>query len=224
MTRILDRVWGGLYRARWPATICLAVLFVVFTVAFNRRHDRLVEVAKPQRDRLAKAATLAVDRLAKVDKPLSDEFAKVVTAQMAEPPAIPDGRGDGYTPEDVWVFGERIGPDGRKYYVDSQFALDFAFPPIYAGLFAVVLVWVWDCVKGTAPNVVWLLLAPAGALVADLAENVTLIGVMNQFDAKPAGLVQFGSRCTVTKWFLVHGSMFCIGAGAVLTARFSRSS
>lgn len=121
---------------------------------------------------------------------------------------VPDARWQGYSPQYVVNYMEDLGADGCDVYAATQLTLDVAFPLIYGALFLGLFA---RCLGDVWARYLWL--APAGAVVLDLTENVLLAYLAWSFNGDPSLLAWLSAGCTVLKWLCVGVSTVAILIG-----------
>jgi hypothetical protein len=116
-----------------------------------------------------------------------------------------------YTPGKASKILHAMGDRGRNIYALTEITLDFVFPFIYGGLFAILLFHVYS--RGNAR---WLLLIPFITVVADLLENFTVAYLAWSFkEGEPSPLAWAATTFTVVKTALFILSLVLILIGAV---------
>ncbi|MBP2310820.1 hypothetical protein [Azospirillum soli] len=142
-------------------------------------------------------------------------------------------RGGGLTMFDVTPLGydaayahallDRLGPDGRHYYLFRQLPLDFAYPALMAlslaGIWLTLLRWAnLDSTRLRA--LAWL---AAGMAALDYAENISVAAMLLSFPQESGALVGFASVATVMKSMTATVCFVgVLGAGAIAVVRRRR--
>jgi hypothetical protein len=121
-----------------------------------------------------------------------------------------------YTPEQAYKFLKAIGGSGRNWYAGTQLSLDLVFPACYAGLFAVLIVRLYE--EGRARR---LLLLPALTAVADWSENALTAYLAWAWTegVVPTTAATAAACCTAAKFALVFASGAVIGWGGWVRLR-----
>jgi hypothetical protein len=121
----------------------------------------------------------------------------------AERPKVPDSRVLGYTADELHDYFDAIGPRGRARYVATQLTLDVVFPAVYGTLFTGVLMWLYP----RPTRWVWV---PVAAVVADLCENLWLVGLASTFSGVAPG--------PAWRWGAIAASSYTVTKGLLLSA------
>jgi len=126
----------------------------------------------------------------------------------------------GYDAAHAHALLERLGPDGRHFYLFRQLPLDFAYPALMA--LSLAGIWLsllrWGKVASTRLRALaWL---AAGMAALDYAENIAVAAMLLSFPQESDALVGFASVATVTKSMTATVCFIgVLGAGAVALVR-----
>lgn len=126
----------------------------------------------------------------------------------------------GYTPEDAYSRLEAYGPEGRRVYAVVEMTVDVAFPIVTALLLSLFTLFALGCAFPRRRALRALALVPLGTLVADLAENAAILGLLFAYPSRIEPLARLSSLLTTAKWSLVVSSVaVALGVACCALAR-----
>jgi hypothetical protein len=120
-----------------------------------------------------------------------------------------------YAPRALYRMAEAYGPDGRQAYIRARFTFDIAWPLVYT--FFLVTAISWLASRAFPPASPWQLanLAPLGAALFDLLENLSTSLVMWRYPARTPGVDALAPFFTLAKWTFVGASFLLLLAAAL---------
>ena len=140
-----------------------------------------------------------------------------------------DLRRSGYSYEEARQFLDAIGEQGRAYYLNPELLLDTFFPPLYAGLGALVLWWLTmpGRLRAGATPAVWrwaLIALPVAELIFDWGENACIAAMIWTWPDLSPVLVRVSSVATRLKYAVVALTAISLVAlaAAALLRRYGR--
>lgn len=122
--------------------------------------------------------------------------------------------GFGYSVDALRHWTERAGPEGLRLYRRVSLGLDTLLPLCYAGFLVGLMRRLLAGLPAATPTR-WLVLLPALAALADLAENLQLVRLTLDAPALGATPVAWAAASTQLKWTLLALSLLAL-AGLVL--------
>lgn len=141
------------------------------------------------------------------------EIEAFLQRQVGPLDVVPDSHISGYDAAWLRQYANRLTPEGREIYCRTQLLYDFAFPVVYAAVFASVLAIAYRGTGPAYPHFRFVLVAPAAAVVCDWAENLLLLGLIRGFPGDfPPERVWLASSFTQLKW----AAAFTAGAFALV--------
>lgn len=142
---------------------------------------------------------------------------------MAVSGQIPlDMRPFGYHPRDVTELFNGLGEAGRRYYLNRQIPLDFAYPALLGLTLIFTIGWFGRRVH--IPKLARISIAfSVGAAVFDYCENVGIITMILGWPDFSNTLAYATSAASVAKSFLTTGAVSLVLWGAVIWARQRRT-
>lgn len=109
-----------------------------------------------------------------------------------------------------------FGEEGRQIYKRIELTADVIYPLVYGFAYTLIIAFFF---LGAFPKrswTKWLSLIPLAATVADLAENLSIVSLINRFPEQPDHLAQLAASFSLMKWLLVFCTAGLILTGAVL--------
>ncbi len=134
--------------------------------------------------------------------------AKKLRALKSRPQSF-DGRALGYTTatgRTILCLMWAAGGDGKAAYLDRHFPLDMVFPVLYGPAFA--MLWLYLLITIAKRHTAWRFgaLVPLAGAALDIAENITVRGLVLAGPQGDLAMVETASLLTVTKYALVSVS------------------
>lgn len=108
-----------------------------------------------------------------------------------------------YPPDRLYEIMDDYGEQGRQGYAISHITADLIFPLVYASLFATSISFTFGRAFSRESRWQMLNLAPFGAALIDLLENVTLIILLLAFPMPLTPLAHAAGAITLLKWIAV---------------------
>ena len=124
-----------------------------------------------------------------------------------------------YTPDTAYSMIADYGPEIRAQYRTFALTADVIYPVVYTILFSLLISWLFK--RGLDPDhrLHILNLAPLGAGVFDLLENLAVVGMLSVFPATPAWLAWVATMFTMVKWAFAGASLLLILYGIYLALK-----
>lgn len=128
-----------------------------------------------------------------------------------------------YSPDQVHDYLAVLGAEGRSAYTRMALTSDLAFPVIYSTALSMALMLFLR--KGLPPAGRYLSLFPFLIVIADWAENLTLVMVTRAFPARADAVAGLAGTFTALKWLLIALTVLMLlaavafGAVRVMRAR-----
>ncbi len=127
----------------------------------------------------------------------------------------------GYLPKVATAAIEAYTPQGRNWYLITQWTADLLFPIAYTALFSLLLASLYR--RAFSPdsafqNLRW---APIGMMAFDYIENITISALLLMYPTTSPGLAGLAAFASLTKWVLGFTAGIALMAG--LTALLYRS-
>jgi len=123
-----------------------------------------------------------------------------------------------YTPEKVFGMIASYGEELRASYRIFELTYDIAYPIVYTLLFALAITWLFQRGLTSKNNFHRYNVFPFGAWVADLFENLSIVGMLSIFPSTPALLAWASTIFTLAKWGFVFISVGLLLYGLVKAA------
>jgi hypothetical protein len=121
-----------------------------------------------------------------------------------------------YSPAYIADFLTSIGPEGRKAYQMMHFTTDLAFPLVYGLLIFAGFCRLLKLDDGAHPTLPLIALVP---MLADLAENFSMVAITAAYPQPMSGLVWVAQAFTLIKF---GGIGFCLAALVILGLRIRK--
>lgn len=121
-----------------------------------------------------------------------------------------------YTPEHAYQLIESYGENGRRSYAVAALTLDVAYPIAYSLLFAVALTLLLRRLPAQFGRLYRLRLLPFLVGLFDLAENVTVVALIESYPERLDAVARLASFFTSAKWTIAAVTiavMLLAGAG-----------
>lgn len=122
-------------------------------------------------------------------------------------------------PNETFAMIKHYGESGRVFYRNVELTADILYPIVYLFAFGLLISWAFK--RGTASNSnlrKWNV-APLGAFIADLLENVTIVTLLSIFPSQPVILGWLLFIFTTVKWLFAGVSILLILYGLVLAIK-----
>lgn len=113
-----------------------------------------------------------------------------------------------YTQAEVTDLFTKMGTEGRSSSYFTTGIIDSIYPVVYTIFFILLLVFFIKKLGLTASGWYYLLLLPAGIMIADYIENLNTLSMLRSFPFVTEWAAKFGSAASALKWYL---SMITIG-------------
>jgi hypothetical protein len=116
------------------------------------------------------------------------------------------------------------GDAGRAAYRTTELTADLLFPIAYTLFLALSITWLFQRAFDKGSAVQYLNLAPVGAWVFDLLENVGVVILLNSFPNQPFVVTLLTTVFSGLKWVFVFFSaiLLIFGAVAYIVSRFRK--
>lgn len=105
-----------------------------------------------------------------------------------------------YSPEEVHRLLESLGAEGRAAYARMALTSDLIFPLLYSLALSMAFTLLSGSLFPGESRLQHLRLLPLAALLADVAENLAIAGLIYSFPELPVTLVRWASTFTGLKW------------------------
>ncbi|MFO1065178.1 MAG: patatin-like phospholipase family protein [Pirellulales bacterium] len=146
---------------------------------------------------------------------ISMEWGKSKSTGISQPLPVPDARWSGYTDSDLRFMWNGWGEQGVRWYVVSQFILDFVFPLLYG---AVLFFLARLTVRKQLADIFTFIIGIG--ILFDFAENIFLISMASNFLPTDESMTWYSSICTTAKFgTLALVLSFCILCALILLLR-----
>lgn len=113
-----------------------------------------------------------------------------------------------YTAEEVAVFFQGLGVEGRALYYFVSSKIDMVYPIIYGSLFFLIIVTLAKRLKH--PKWIWLSIAVILAPLFDYLENISIQNLLKNYPNITESNVTFAANMTAGKWFFVLLTLIAI--------------
>ncbi|MEM7366990.1 MAG: hypothetical protein AAF587_00245 [Bacteroidota bacterium] len=111
---------------------------------------------------------------------------------------------------------EAYGEAGRQLYKTIELTADVIYPLIYGFAYALLIAFFFQRAFPAQSWTKWLLLVPLATTVSDLAENLSIVSLLNAFPEQPNHLAQLAATFSLMKWSLILSTFVIILLGLVL--------
>jgi hypothetical protein len=120
-----------------------------------------------------------------------------------------------YTPEKVYGMIDSYGPEARASYRVTELTTDILYPIAYTLAYSMLITWLFQRGFGKDSFMQRLNVAPFGAWLFDLLENVGIVSMLSIFPAQPAALAWVTTVFTLGKWVFAFSSIALMLVGIV---------
>jgi len=123
-----------------------------------------------------------------------------------------------YTPENVYRMIASYGAEVRASYRLFELTGDIIYPIVYTLFFALAITWLFQRGFASTSNMHKYNVAPLGAWLFDLFENLGIVTMLSVFPSTPAALAWITAIFTLTKWLSVIPAALLLLYGLVKAA------
>jgi hypothetical protein len=123
-----------------------------------------------------------------------------------------------YTPAEAFAMLEKYGPAGRALYMKIELSADIIYPIIYTLFYGLLISWLFQrAFKPDSRMQKWNI-APVGAWLFDLLENVGIVTMLALYPSQPVFLAWLTMLLGLIKWAFAFLSIGLVLVGLVKAA------
>ncbi len=116
-----------------------------------------------------------------------------------------------------------MGTEGRNSYSYGLNVIDSIYPFVYTALLILLLVFFINKLQLNNPGWSFLILLPAGIMLADFIENRIAVNMLKSYPVITKSAAALGSTATSIKWILTMVTVLLLFTGMIaLAVRFTR--
>jgi hypothetical protein len=126
-----------------------------------------------------------------------------------------------YPPNQLSVWAEEFGSDGRQAYIYDRWTFDLVFPLVYVAFLATGISWFHEKLTGTKPWTSLVNMLPIFAGMLDYLENICTSLFMGIYPSEIPGLAFLAAAFSALKWIVISAAFLAYFALAA-TALFQK--
>jgi hypothetical protein len=113
---------------------------------------------------------------------------------------------------------EKYGPAGRALYMKIELTVDLLYPIMYSLFLGLLISWLFQRAFPPANKMQKWNVAPVGAWLFDLLENIAIVTMLAIYPSQPVLLAWITMLLGLLKWVLVFWSIVLVLVGLVKAA------
>ena len=131
-----------------------------------------------------------------------------------------------YTPEKVYGMIASYSPEVRSAYRTFEMTGDIIYPIVYTLFFALAITWLFQRGFASSSKMHGYNVAPFGAWLFDLLENIGIVTMLSIYPSTPAALAWISTIFTSVKWLFAVESvgLLLIGLFTALMTGFKKQA
>lgn len=123
------------------------------------------------------------------------------------------------TPAKLFTIAGSYGEYGRAFYRSVELTVDIIYPVVYTLALGLLISWLFQRGFSTKSKMQGLNIAPIGAWLFDLLENLGIVTLLTTFPAQLTAIAWLTTFFTMVKWIFAGISMLLIVIGLVMAAK-----